>query len=272
MRDPDRNHTFIRFAAGFTLVEIVSALVITGSIIAAAVVVYQRMHALAATIGLKTEAVQTPMELIGLIEDDLSRVDGGPGNQILIENKRERGLPSARLTIRRTITNDRAQEQTIEEIIWQAAYDLASGRLTLYRSRTSVFPEDRLLDKGRSDVEKLYPFVPICPGLSAFTIKAPQGPNLLDRWSSPVLPNAVVIGICFAEPTKTAQGVLDVPDTQMIVKTVAIDPLRSIRLELPQPEPNIPAGPETIVDQNQPRPGPQIRPPASRVPNVPTGR
>jgi hypothetical protein len=208
------------------------------------------------------------MELIGLIADDLAKIDSSPGNQIQIDSKRDRGLPTARLTIRRTITNDRAQEQAIEEIIWQAAYDIESGRLTLYRSRSSICPEDRLLDRGRSDVERLYPFVPVCTGLSAFTIQAPQGPNLLDRWASPVMPTAVIIGISFAEPIKTARGTLEVPDDAMIRKTISIDPLRSIRLEIPVPEPNAPV----IVDQNQPQPAPRGISTANRPANVPPRR
>lgn len=264
-------------AKGLSLVEMVSSLLITAMIVVAAISVYQRIQTTTSSILQRIQSIEGPSQVINLIADDLARLDGMAGCQIQIDNKIERGLPSARLIIRRTIADDRNQEQPIEEITWQSLYDFSTGRLTLYRARQSIFPEDRLLDQHRSDVEKLYPFVPVCSGLSAFAVKAPQGPNILDRWASPILPNAVIISVSFAEPVKNARGLLEIPEEGLITRTVAIDPLRSIRLDIPQLEPNTPK----TVEQGQPgtagRPQPTeaerstpIRTPIR--PNVPISR
>lgn len=263
-------------AKGLSLVEMLSSLLITGMIVVAAIVVYQRIQATTSSILQRIQSIEGPSQVIDLIADDLARLDGLPGCQVQIDNKIERGLPSARLIIRRTIADDRNQEQPIEQITWQSAYDLSTGRLTLYRARQSIFPEDRLLDLHRSDVEKLYPFVPVCSGLSAFTVKAPQGPNILDRWASSILPNAVIVSVSFAEPVKNARGLLEIPQEGLITRTITIDRLRSIKLEIPQLEPNTPKTPEQgqpAAGRPQPtkaeRPTP-IRPPVR--PNVPIRR
>jgi hypothetical protein len=154
----------------------------------------------------------------------------GSGTKVTIENKFKNGFRTARLTITRTITDSRNNEQTLKKIIWQSNYDYESdiGRLALYRSHSGIELEDKLLDKNKEDWEREL-FVPICTGITFFEIRVPRGETFLDRWTADTLPPGVEVAISFAEPFKKVDGTLDVPEEEKITRTIAIDRTRKIR-------------------------------------------
>ena len=221
-----------RKPAGFSLAEVLAALTIAAIVLVAVLGIYSRAETSAAAITRKLDEFRMPTEVLQRIAEDLDRmVTLGSNTKITIENKFEKGYPTARLTIINTIYDSKNKLQTFERIIWQSGYDYendANG-LVLYRSHTGIALEDKLLEQQRDSVEKQFPFVPICSGVTFFQIQVPQGEGFRDKWTSSSLPHGVVVTISFANPFKTLRGTLDVPDAEKIARTIAIGRTRKIR-------------------------------------------
>jgi len=223
------------FQPGFSLAEVLSALVIAAMILVAVLGIYQRAENSAAAALNKLHSPRLQAEVLQRIAEDLDRIVAyGSDVRITVENKFENGFATARLVIQKSIRDRRNDEKTFEEIIWQGSYDYDSvaGGLVLYRSHSGIALEDKLLDGKRESWEKNYPFVPICRGVTFFSIQVPRGERLLSKWSSASLPSGVVVTISFAEPFETVRGVFDVPDEAKVTRTIAIDKTRKIRFEI----------------------------------------
>ncbi len=223
----------------FTLAEVLAALVIGAMIMVTVLGIYNRAERSAIAITNKLEGLRVPNEVLQRIAEDLDRViTHSADTTITIENKVTEGYPSAKLTITKTIYNNRNRKQTFEEIVWQSGYDFESETegLVLYRSHSGMMLEDKLLDEQRRSVEKTYSFIPICSGLTLFRIQVPSGERLLDKWTSGKLPVGVVIAISFAEPAESLSGALDVPEEEIITRNIAIDRTRKLRFIIPKIE------------------------------------
>lgn len=214
---------------GFSLAEVLLALTIGAMVLVAVLGIYSRSQAGTEAITRRFDSSRLPREILQRIAEDLDRIIvSGFGTKITIENKFEKGSPSARLTILKTIFNAKNEVQTFEKIVWQTNYDVETNSLVLYRSYSGIGSEDKLLDEKRSDWEKEFTFVPVCTGITYFKIQVPVGENFQEKWTSDTLPNGVVVTISFAEPFKTLAGTLDVPDAQKITRSIAIDRTRKI--------------------------------------------
>jgi prepilin-type N-terminal cleavage/methylation domain-containing protein len=218
---------------GFSLAEVLAALMIGAMILVAVLGIYSRAERSAAAINRKLDSSQLPREILQRIAEDLDKIiTADSDTKITIENKFENGLPAARLTIQQTVDNNTNEKQIFEEIIWQSSYDFDANSLTLYRSHSGIELEDKLLDEKRADWEKESPFVPVCTGLTFFKIQVPIGENFQDDWTSPSLPPGITVTISFAEPYKTITDTLDVPDSEKISRTIAVDKTRKIKFIL----------------------------------------
>ena len=219
--------------SGFSLAEMLAALIIGAMVLVAMLGIYSRAERSADSLSRRFDNTRLPGEILQRIAEDLDRmISAGSNAKITVENKFEGGLPSARLTIQKTMIDKENQEQVFEEIVWQANAEMDSNSLVLYRSHSGLTSEDKLLDKKRNDWEKGYPFVPICSGVTFFKVRVKQGENLQDNWASGSLPAGIVVDISFAEPYSTVTGTMDVPDTEKITRTIAIDRTRKIRFEI----------------------------------------
>jgi prepilin-type N-terminal cleavage/methylation domain-containing protein len=217
---------------GFSLAEVLAALVIGTMVLVAVLGIYGRAETSAAAIVHKLEASRLPSEVLQRIAEDIDRIiTPGANVKVTIENKFEKGYPTARLTILKTIYDGKEQKQTFERIIWQGSYDYDSGTggLVLYRSYNGINSEDKLLDVRRKDWEAAYPFVPICTGLTCFKAQVRVGEDLQDAWTNDSLPKEIVVTISFAEPLETVEGTLEVPDEEKIIRNIAVDRTRKIR-------------------------------------------
>ncbi len=224
--------------SGFSLAEVLTALMIGSMVLVAVLGIYGRAERSAAAVTRKLDRLRLPSEVMQRIAEDLDGIiSTGSGTKITIENKFENGLPTARLTITRTFYNRRNQEQTFEKIIWQSNYDFESGidSLVLYRSHSGIALEDKLLDKDK-EVWQRELFIPICGGVTFFRVRVPRGESFLDRWTSSSLPPGIEVTISFAEPFKTVGGTLDVPEEEKIARTIAIDRTRKIRFTVEKKE------------------------------------
>jgi hypothetical protein len=141
-------------------------------------------------------------------------------------------VPAAKLSITRTIQDSKDKELKFQEIIWQSSYDFQSGTdsLTLYRSSSGLYMEDKVLEKNKDDFEREL-FVPICSGITFFKISVLAGKNPIEKWNgSP--PPGIMVTISFAEPYKKVDGTFDVPEEEKITRTIAVDRTRKIRFDL----------------------------------------
>ena len=118
------------------------------------------------------------------------------------------------------------------------------------------------------DVEKLYPFVPVCRGATFFRIQACKGEELVDAWPLSAAPAGVKVTLAFAESYETVRGTRDVPDEAKISRTLVINAMRKVKFALDsaedanQPDANEPAAKEPATEtqetlrQKSPTPGP----------------
>jgi len=227
-----------RVRLGFSLAEVITALMIGAMVLVAVLGIYGRAERSAAAVIRKLDSSRLPSEVMQRIAEDLDEIiSTGSDTKITIENKFENGFPTARLTITRTIYDSRNREQTFEKIIWQSNYDFESGvdGLVLYRSHSGLALEDKLLDKNKDDWEREL-FVPICAGVTFFRIRVPWGEVFLDKWTGSSLPPGIEVTISSAEPFKKVDGTLEVLDEEKIIRTIAIDRTRKIRFIIKKKE------------------------------------
>ena len=225
-----------RHQAGFSLAEMLAAVIIGAMILTAVLGIYGRANRAADAVLRKIESPSLASEVLQLIAEDLGRTLGAGDVSVQIRNGFDNGFVRAELVLRRTFHDKDNKEQTLEGITWRAGYD-HEGRtpgLILYRSYEGIAPEDKLLDDNRANWEKNYPFVPICRGMTFFQVQAYKGDELLEQWpaSSPP-PPGVKVTISFAEPYETVRGTYDVLEQDRISRTIVIDAARKIKFTLP---------------------------------------
>jgi len=217
--------------------------VIAAMVLMAVLSIHRRVQLASAAIVGSLDEMLLPSEVLQLIAEDLDRsVDATQGLQVTVEPKYERGYSLSRLVIRKqikTVKNRQPQEEVLEEIIWQGAVDLDTGRIVIYRRHSGMFLEDRLLGQRRQEFEiRNPPFVPVCGGLTQFLVKARQGDTWVDQWKGPAPPTGIQVTISFAEPHETPSGELEVLEEDKITRTIAVDRTRKIRFEANEPDGN----------------------------------
>ncbi len=225
------------------------AVVIIGSMILVAILgIYTQVNRAADGVLRKIDSPSWAREVLQLIARDLDRTVSGEDVTVQIRNGLDDKFQRAELVLRRTYHDSENKELVLEEITWRAGYDPEGESLAIYRSHEGVAPEDRLLDENREDVEKSFPFVPICRGVTFFKIQACKGGKLLDQWPMAAPPAGVKITISFGEKHEMVRGEYDVADSEKISRTVALDPTRKIQFAAAAgmdangvPDPNAPA-------------------------------
>jgi prepilin-type N-terminal cleavage/methylation domain-containing protein len=219
--------------SGFTLAEVLTALVIASMVLVTVVGIYSRAESVAATITRRFESSKLPTEVLQRIAEDLDRIIASDSNiEISIINKFEQGYPTAQLTITKTIVDAEKTDKVFEQIVWQTNYDYDANGLVLYRQRTSEIGllEDKLLDEEREGWEQEL-FVPICEGITFFRVQALNNGQYVDKWSGRV-PPGIELTISFAEPFQTLDNTFDVYDDQKFARTVAVDRTRKMKFKV----------------------------------------
>lgn len=205
------------------------ALTIGAMVLVAVLSIYSRAENSAAAITRELDSSRLPEEVLQCIVEDLDRIVApGADTKVTIENKFENGFSTARLTVLKTIYNDKNEKQTFEKIVWQANYDNDANGLVLYRSHSGIAMEDKLLDEQKEDWEREL-FVPVCAGVTFFKMQVPTGDTFQDNWTGDSLPRGIVVTISFAEPFKTLAGTLDVPEDEKVVRHIAVDRTRAVQ-------------------------------------------
>lgn len=228
------------FRLGISLAEILFTVVIAALVLIAVLGIHNRIQQATASILSGLDGILLPSEVLQLIAEDLERSVGtNAGLEVKVGSKYEKGYSISQLVIRRTIKttkSNKTQEEVLEEIVWQGDVDLDTGRIVVYRRHQGMFLEDRLLGQQRTEFElRSPPFVPVCGGLTQFSIMARQGDTWVDQWPGPAPPAGIQVTISYAEPHETPSGELEVPEEDKIIRTIAIDRTRKIRLDTRPP-------------------------------------
>jgi prepilin-type N-terminal cleavage/methylation domain-containing protein len=254
------------YGRGFTLTETLAALTIGTIVLVVVLAIYSRAQTGAAGVTARIESNRLPREILQRISEDLDRItSSGQETRISIDNKFQDGYAVARLEIVKTIVGARNQQQTLERVVWQSSVEpegIGKPGLTLYRSHSGIALEDNLLDTQKEPWQREL-YVPICTGLTFFSVVVvPDVNTVLDKWSNENLPPVITVTLSFAEPRKTEDGTLDVPQEEMITRTIAIDRTRKPAFTMPPP-PDL-----NQPDMNRPDANSGLR---SKEPNEQTG-
>ncbi|MDD5458477.1 MAG: prepilin-type N-terminal cleavage/methylation domain-containing protein [Phycisphaerae bacterium] len=249
---------------GFSLAEIMAAVLISAMVLVAALTVYSRSQKTVAAVFEKIDKPRLSQEILQRIAEDLdSIISDGSETTIAIQNSRTGGYASARLTITKMIFAENNQKKLYEQIIWATGIDpeSESNSLILYRSHRGLAIEDKLLEQSLDQTQREQ-FIPICDGLTFFRVAIPQSspqnnsdqpktgiatlpsartPNVqrdgdILSWTGQNLPKSVIVSLSAAEPIENSDGTLDVYEEDIALRTIAIDRTRKIKFEIPKYE------------------------------------
>ena len=228
---------------GFTLTETLAALAIGTMVLVVVLALYSRAQSGAAGVINNLERNRLPREIFQRISEDIDRItNSGQEPKMSFENKYQEGYSGARLEIYNQFTNAKNQPEVLERIIWQSNVEpegLGKPGLTLYRSHSGKTLEDNLLDSQKEPWQREL-FVPICTGLTHFSVVAPDVNDVndvnedIEKWSGDTLPLAIYISVSMAEPIKSAEGTLEVAVEEIISRTLTIDRTRKPTFTIPQ--------------------------------------
>jgi len=233
----------------FSLAEALVAVIIGAMVLISVLTIYSRAETSAAAIDQKLGSNRMPYDVLQRIAEDVDKIiTAGAETAITVENKLDNGLATARLTILKTYYDKQNKKEPFEQIVWQSDYVAGTGSLVLYRSHSGLAMEDKLLDSKKEDWEREM-FVPFCDGVTFFKVQVRKGQDILDRWTAGALPDGIVVTVSFARPFKTISGTLDVPDSEKITRTIAIDRTRKLRFVI---VPNEKSDEQSVL---QPQPG-----------------
>lgn len=218
--------------AGFSLAEIVVALTISSMVMITVLTIYRRAQSSAFAATNRIEENTMVNEVLQRIAEDLDTILGGRFDAtIKIDNKTQDGYSAGRLEIEKKIFNNDGEEEVFRRIVWQSYtnFETEAGGLILYRAHSGMTVEDKLLQRGHQRWE-LERFIPICDGVTYFSVEVVRDENLIDRWEADSLPPAIKISLSFAEPEPEGNELV-VPEDQIASRTIAVDRTRKIRFD-----------------------------------------
>jgi len=223
----------IRTYNGFTLAEVIVSLIIGSMVLVSVLNIYNNGERAAAAIIRNIDSSRLASEVLQRIAEDLDKaMSSNKDAQIIIGNNIQKGFMTAYLSYSKSYQDSSNKQQKFEEIVWQGSYDYESEKegMVLYRSHRGIAPEDRLLDKNKSEAEREL-FIPICSGVTFFKIEVltDDEPKLI--WTNSI-PQGIKVTISFAEPFKKTDGTLDVPEKDKYIRTIAIDRTRKTKFEI----------------------------------------
>lgn len=226
----------IRSEKGFSLAEALAALVIGSMVLISVLGIYNRAESSVSAIRNRLEKTRKPREVLQRITEDIDSVAGQSGGAaVKLETKTNSdGYTTGRLEIVRGYYNDDGEKQLLERVVWQSSYDIESDRegLVLYRSHTGPASKDPVFEQWRAEWEEDFSFIPMCGGVTYFSVQAVQGDNVVDEWDEEFPPNGIKVTVSFAEPEQTVGGEREVPESERVSQTIAVGKTREITFDI----------------------------------------
>ncbi len=223
-----------RTLRAFTLIETITVLTIAVMIMTATLTIYGRVKAAAASINQTLDKNILATEILQRIAEDLDRL-AAPGldTKITVINKPDSsGYDLSRMVIENKIYDKDNKPQIFEKVVWQNTYHYLEDARILYRSHGGIALEDRVItDTSQAERQKLGNelFIPLCSGITFFSIRIPRGETFQNQWTANSLPKAVTVTVSFALPVETIDGEFELLDEEKISRTIAVDRTRKIK-------------------------------------------
>lgn len=220
--------------AGFSLVEILTVVVIAAMITLAVLDVYSRAQSTVASIDARIDNQMVPNEIMQRIAEDIDRLTlPGLETKITIANKFDGLYNLSQMTIITQFYNSfiPPRPQIFEKVVWQSAYDPVEDALMLYRSHSGINLEDKIVDLDLAEQQRVRGerFIPVKTGITFFEIVVPQGDQVLRDWRSSNLPRTIRITLSLVAPQEDfITGDLVILEEDKVTRTVAIDRTRLI--------------------------------------------
>lgn len=215
--------------SGFTLAEAIATLAIAAMIMTAAIGIYTGVRRAESAVNRRLESGFLAMEILQRIAEDIDRL-ALPASDVSmsIKNKTEPGgYKSAQMIIESKIYDKDSKSQVFEKIVWQSRADPEANGLIIYRSHSGYTLEDKMLDEPKEKYERER-FVPICSGVTLFSIETFDGSSTNPAWEGQSLPPAVKISVSFTKPEQDLLGNLAVPQEAVKTRIVVIDRFRQL--------------------------------------------
>jgi len=226
--------------SGFTLTELMVAVVIASMLLSVLLAISSHVQQSAGSIEQTLSEFELIQEVLQLVAEDLdTKIDPEAGTKLTVFNRMEDGYPTAKMVITTTMKDAKYEDQMLEEITWQANVDLQTNRIVLYRSHSGQILEDKLLDQRRDEMESLSSFVPVCGGLTAFRIEVNRDDEWTQQWATPALPTGIRVVISDAQATKNARGEWEVAEEDLVIRTIAINRTRELKFDVADPNSDV---------------------------------
>ncbi len=235
---------------GFSLLEVLAAMVIGTMVLIAVFNVYDRAENTAAGVIRRLNESRRPYEVLQLIAEDLDKmITTDSDTNVIIVDRLISNYEAALLVIAVKYKDPTNKDQRYYEIYWQSNIDPEGdpNNLVLYRCYDGITPEDKLLDKDKEKTEQNV-YVPICSGVTYFRIEIyTEKARPEDAWVAG-MPLGVTLTISFAKPFKNDKGEYDVPENEKYSRTIAFDKSRKIKFDISEEESSEDETAKTMVE------------------------
>ena len=224
----------------FSLVELLTALFIVSILVISLTTIYDSSIMAITAIDEKLEDGFDAVNILHLIVDDVARVSSlDTDTTFALKSKTVDGVMVYRLEIIGKIYDNDGKEMEYKKIVWQSDYDYLNGTTTLYRCEAGMGVQDPLLGtQQRKNVGREI-FVPVCFGLTHFTIQVPSGSAIkgneleqyADSWEEDGMPGGIIIEMSFAAPVEYITGEVEVPLEDRVSRRISVNRSRQYRFE-----------------------------------------
>ncbi len=225
----------------FSLVELLSALFIVSLMVIGLAIVYTNSVDAITAIDNELESSFGTTNIVHLIAEDISKVSSlDTDTSLRLESKNVDGFTLYRLEIISKIYDNNGEQIEFKKVIWQSDYDFETDSITLYRCMTGMGVEDPILSTQARNNPESDIFVPVCTGLTHFTMQVPritntsQGieENYLDSWEKDEeMPGAIVVELSFREPVEYVTGEVEVLPEDITTRWVSVNRSRDYKFK-----------------------------------------
>jgi len=224
----------------FALVELLTALFIVCILVMALTTIYESSTNAIAAINQRIEKGASTSEIMRLIVDDVTKASSADTDtSFTLRSKLSGGIALYRLEIASKIYDNSGKELVYQKIIWQSDYDLFTGTISLYRCSGGMIPADPVLSTEAKENPQSDIFVPVCQGLTYFTIQIPQIQdtpegqiiNYLDQWEAAEMPGGVIVDLSFEPPVEYVTGETEVLIEDRLIESISLNRSREYRFQ-----------------------------------------
>jgi hypothetical protein len=217
---------------GITMAELLAGLIISAMVISTAVALYMNIQRSLGSIEKELNKSSLSEEVMQLLAEDLDRIGSADFDVSLnLEKRLNNGYETFKLEIKNLLYGSDNKPVEFETIIWQTDYNIDTDKLTLYRARSGIGPEDPVLDtQARQNPEAII-FVPVCDGITYFKIEVYNGQAFGDNWTAKTMPTGIRGEISFSDPIVGIDGSLQMLQEDIYTRMIALNREKNLQFK-----------------------------------------